>query len=77
MKFAMQDSRVFTDYLPNCQLNANLQKKYGSTDIHAFRFYLQQNAEKVMKDMQPLDEGCKTCPICDTSLSYKPSGNII
>ena len=73
----MQDARIFTDYSPNCQLNTSLQQKYKTTDLHAFRSYLQQNAEQVMKDLQPVDEtNCKNCPVCMASLSYKPMGDI-
>jgi hypothetical protein len=77
MKFVMSDARAFTDYSANCSLNAILQQKYGTTDIHAFRYYLQQNAEQVMKDLQPADESkCKTCPVCQTALSYRPTGTV-
>ena len=78
MKFADASGRgVGESYIPSCQLNAVLQKKYGTTDTHAFRYYLQQNGEQVMKDLQLADEStCKTCPVCAASLSYKPSGNL-
>jgi hypothetical protein len=77
MKFVMSDSRVFTSYAPNCSLNAILQQKYGTDDIHAFRYFLQQNGEQVMKDLQPADESkCKSCPVCAASISYKPLGNV-
>ena len=48
MKYTMSDGRVFTDYRVSCQINQDLQKKYGTTDIHAYRHFLQQNAEKVL-----------------------------
>ena len=77
MKFVDASGRIFKDYSPNCSLNAILQQKYGTTNIHAFRYYLQQNAEQVMKDLQPADESkCKTCPVCAQAISYKPLGNI-
>lgn len=78
MKFVMSDGRsVGTSYTPNCSLNAILQEKYKTTDSHAFRYFLQQNAEQVMKDLQPADESkCKSCPVCMASLSYKPLGNV-
>ena len=77
MKFVMSDGRsVGTSYTPNCSLNATLQQKYGTADIHAFRYFLQQNGEQVMKDLQPIDESkCKSCPVCSASLSYKPTGS--
>lgn len=66
MKFVDASGRgIGESYMTNCSLNAILQQKYGTTNIHAFRYYLQQNAEQVMKDIQPADESkCKTCPIC-------------
>lgn len=77
MKFAMSDARIFTNYSPNCSLNNTLQQNYGATDTRAYRYYLQQNAEQVMKDLQPVNEStCKSCPVCSASLSYKPLGNI-
>lgn len=77
MKYTMSDSRVFTSFLPNCELNTILQTKYKTSDIHAFRYYLQHNAQQVMNDTRIGVSGCtKTCPVCEASLSYKPSGQI-
>lgn len=80
MKFAMADSRTFTDYNTNCTLNAKLQKNYNASDIHAFRYHLQQNAEQVMEDLKvnTPNMSCteKSCPVCDESIKYKPNGNI-
>ena len=73
----MSDGRVFTSYLTNCQLDAALQKKYGVNDIHAYRQFLQQNAEKVMKDTQIYTDDCKLCPVCEASLAYRPQGDIL
>lgn len=77
MKYTMADGRVFTSYLTNCQLNASLQKKYGSTDVHAYRYYLQQNADQVMKDTRIGTDDCKFCPVCEASLAYRPTGDIL
>ena len=75
MKFVMADSRVFTDFQPNCQLNYNLQEKYSLMDTHDYRYFLQQNSEKVKKDLM-VDasgvEACKSCPVCQASLAYNP-----
>jgi len=77
MKFADASGRIFTDYSPNCSLNAVLQQKYKTNDSHAFRYFLQQNAEQVMKDLQPVNESkCKSCPVCQSAISYKPLGNV-
>lgn len=80
MKFSMSDGRAFTSYEPNCTLNAVLQKKYGTTDIHAFRSFLQQNSEQVMKDLQNntsnISYDKKTCPVCNNVLTYNLTGNV-
>lgn len=75
MKYTMSDGRIFTSYLPNCELNAALQKQYGTKDIHSYRNFLQQNADKVMKDTRIGTADCKLCPVCQSSLSYKPNGD--
>jgi hypothetical protein len=72
----MSDSRVFTDYRPNCTVNEELQKTYGTANIHAYRHYLQANAEKIMADTQIGAKKCTTCPACGLALDYKPSGDI-
>ena len=73
----MADGRIFTSYLTNCQLNSALQQKYGKKDIHAYRQFLQQNAEQVMKDTQIGTDDCKFCPVCEASLAYRPKGDIL
>jgi hypothetical protein len=77
MKYTMSDGRVFTSYLPNCDLNNTLQKQYGTPDIHSYRKYLQLNAEKVMNDTRIGTDECKFCPVCEASLSYRPEGDIL
>ena len=73
----MSDGRIFTSYLPNCELNNALQKTYGINDSHAYRYYLQKNAEKVMQDTRIGTDTCKLCPVCQTSLEYKPTGEYL
>ena len=77
MKYTMSDGRVFTSYLPNCDLNYALQKQYGTKNLHAYRYYLQQNAEKVMSDTRIGTDDCKFCPVCEASLAYRPKGDIL
>lgn len=63
MKFAMNDSRPFTDYRSNCLLINDLEKKSSTTSSYDFRRYLQQNATKIMDDSRKCN--FKTiCPIC-------------
>ena len=77
MKYTMSDGRIFTSYLPNCELNLNLQKTYGINDLHKYRYHLQQNAEKIMEDTRINTNNCKLCPVCEASLEYKPKGDIL
>lgn len=73
MKFVMSDARVFTSYEPSCSFNLNLQKKYMPNGNHNdFRYYLQQNAEKIIADLSKTNESSKICPVCQKSLDYKP-----
>jgi hypothetical protein len=73
----MQDSRVFTDYQTSCQLNDLLQKKFNVKNSNEYRYYLQQNAEQIMKDFTKASgkEECESCPVCGKALEYKPTGN--
>lgn len=77
MKYTMSDARAFTDYRPSCDINKQLQQTYGTVDIHAYRHFLQTNAEKVMADTRIEAGKCTKCPICEASLKYKPSGDIL
>jgi len=73
-KFVMSDGRSFTSYQPSCQLNADLQEKYKVKNSHEFRYYLQKNAEAIMKDnISNSDKMCTLCPVCKSALEWKPS----
>ena len=80
MKFTMSDGRgVGTSYEPDCDMNRTIQQKYKvQGNEHAYRLFLQQNAEKIMKDISTsASKGdCAFCPQCAQSLKYKPTGNI-
>jgi hypothetical protein len=73
-KFIMSDGREFTDYQPSCALNQALQQKYNVKDVHQYRYYLQKNAEQVMKDLADCDtkRECALCPVCQQAVNYKP-----
>ena len=72
-KFVSEDGRQFTDYTPSCSLNASLQEKYKVSNSHEYRYYLQHNAEQIMKDLANCkDETSKACPVCKIEL--KPTG---
>jgi hypothetical protein len=72
-KFVMSDGREFTDFQPSCTLNEMIQNKYNIKNSHEYRYFLQKNAEKVMKDLADCDtkQGCTLCPVCKQSLDLK------
>lgn len=74
----MQDQRAFTDYHSSCDLNKTLQEKFNVKNSHEYRYYLQKNAEKIMKEFAEgsAKEECKLCPVCGKAVEYKPSGDI-
>jgi len=74
----MEDQRAFTDYRPSCELNRILQDKFKVQNSHEYRYYLQKNAEQIMKDFSDSAKhaDCKFCPICSKALEYKPTGQI-
>lgn len=78
-KYVLSDGRVFTSYVPNCDLTDGLGKKYGFTpnNSHALRQFLQQNADKIIKDNAAAQYGeqsadCVFCPVCKQAVEYKP-----
>lgn len=44
----MSDGRVFTNYLPNCQMNKMMEKQNGFSNNNEYKEYIQKNAEAVM-----------------------------
>lgn len=72
-KYTMSDGREFTDYKPSCELNEWLQKRYNLNNSHAFRYFLQRNGEKIMKDLSECDpvKECAVCPVCKLALEKK------
>jgi hypothetical protein len=81
MKFVDASGRsVGQSYIPSCQLNYNLQEKYSLMDTHDYRYFLQQNSEKVKQDID-VDasgvESCKICPVCQASLAYNPKNSLL
>jgi hypothetical protein len=49
---APSDGRAFTSYMSAGQREEMLQRKYGTVNENAYRRYLQQNADKVARDLQ-------------------------
>ena len=76
-----ESGRAFTHYEPNCSLNQHIsqQSSDGVQNTHAFRSYLQKNANKIREELaacSPINEKCKFCPSCNQALEYKPAGNV-
>ncbi len=73
-KYVMSDGRFTTSYQPACEFNQNIQKKYNVGSSHEYRYFLQQNAEKLIKELhvQAPDCDARVCPECQKALSYKP-----
>ena len=73
MKYITGDNNI-TNYLPNCQLNMDIQKKYNITDSNDYRIFLQHNGDQVknfLKDTTIDTDATKVaCPVCNTVL-YK------
>ena len=46
----MQDGRIFTNYLPNCQLNNSIQSSQKVLNNVDYKSYIQQNAGQIMND---------------------------
>mgnify|MGYP006892690560 CR=1 FL=1 len=45
----MSDGRAFTSYVSNCEKNQQLMRQVNIMDNNAYRKYLQDNAEVIMK----------------------------
>ena len=45
----MSDGRHFTDYRPNCFLNARIQTENGIPNSYDMRLFLTRNADKLIE----------------------------
>jgi hypothetical protein len=64
--FRMSDGREFTSYQPTCQVVQHLQNTFNILDGHDFRYFLQNNPQKVLEELEKCnkDNDCTACPIC-------------
>ena len=46
----MSDGRAFTSYVSNCEHNQRLMRQSNIRDNNAYRKYLQDNAETIIKN---------------------------
>lgn len=71
-------AREFTNYMPNCEINKNIQREHNVPSGHEYRYFLQRNAEMIMKhnlhckDQVTNKMECEFCPMCKDALNYKP-----
>jgi hypothetical protein len=74
MRPGMSDGRCFTTYLPNAQMDANIQESNSISSNHAYRTFLQTNAVKFMEDM---DKMCinKAAKDCDCFIGMHLTNN--
>ena len=59
----MSDGRCFTSYIPNCQLNNNVQSRNSINSNNEYRVFLQKNADSFMQQMRKIciSEETKIC----------------
>ena len=65
----MDDSRLFTNYLPNSKLNTYITKINNITNNDEYRIFLQKNASKIMENEKKFIEDNKKCsfPVIDVT----------
>jgi hypothetical protein len=65
----MDDSRLFTNYLPNSKLNTYVTKINNINDNDQYRIFLQKNASKIMENEKKFIEDNKKCsfPVIDVT----------
>ena len=65
----MDDSRLFTNYLPNSKLNTYVTKINNITNNDQYRIFLQKNASKIMENEKKFIEDNKKCsfPVIDVT----------
>jgi hypothetical protein len=71
-KYVMSDGRFTTSYQPACEFNLSIQKKYNVGSSHDYRYFLQKNAEKLIKELHVSNPDCMICEECEKALQYKP-----
>ena len=65
----MDDSRLFTNYLPNSKLNTYITKINNITNNDEYRIFLQKNASKIMENEKKFIDDNKKCsfPVIDVT----------
>ena len=65
----MDDSRLFTNYLPNSKLNTYITKINNITNNDEYRIFLQKNASKIMDNEKKFIENNKKCTFSVTDVT--------
>ncbi len=70
-KNVMHDGRSFTDYSPNCEMNAYLKSKYSPGSSSEFRMFLQHNGCAIMKELRERN-GFVSPTNCECNYNHPP-----
>ncbi len=71
-KYTLEDGRVFTDYNSSSYLNEMIRNKYKiENDSHAYRYFLQKNGTKIIKDLKECLTDYDACPVCKNIILKK------
>ena len=74
----MSDNRHVTNYTPNSVMNEYVKNVYGIIDNNLYRTFLQQNANKLMKNERVFMERHFNCTVpVKCSLSNKCNNNSV
>ena len=65
----VSDSRLFTDWRPNCQMNIAIQEKYRITDTKQYKKFLQEKSDLIIKDNNDHVFDNSNCPVCNEALA--------
>lgn len=52
MKYTMSDGRVYTSYVPNCELNNSIKNQFGIDTDKDYKTMLQSSIELIKEDSQ-------------------------
>lgn len=61
----MADGRHGTDYRPSCDTHQLIQRQNSIVSAHDFRYFLQNNADKLMEINSTYFQNSKSCPPCN------------
>lgn len=80
MRPGMADGRCFTTYIPDCELNNNIQNRNNISNSSEYRRFLQTNATTLMDNLKDAcvnddTKTCNTCFIGSNTIDQQPDFN--